>query len=157
MCQSSSTSGQLPIECAQHDHLSAPCLCTASPIVHPTVVCGTPVCRPARVLFTRSAAIAWQGLLAVGKRSSLGDHCVGIKARATPCGEPDALVVSRPRQMSELQASSAAAQRAIREYHRTVKQDVLRSVQLAKGMREAYPCLLNTLAICAVLGAQLPI
>jgi len=63
--------------------------------------------------------------------------------------------VSRPRQMSELQASSTAAQRAIREYHRTVKQDVLRSVQLAKGMREAYPCLLNTLAICAVLGARL--
>ena len=55
--------------------------------------------------------------------------------------------------MSELQASGVAAQRAIREYHRTVKQEILRPVQLAKGMREAFPCLLNTLAICAVLGA----
>ena len=94
------------------------------------------------------SACCWQ-------RSSPGDHRGGIKAHATPRREPDALLVSHPRQMSELQASSTAAQRAIREYHRTVKQDILRSVQLAKGMREAYPCLLNTLAICAVLGARL--
>ena len=54
--------------------------------------------------------------------------------------------------MSELQASGAAAQKVIRDYHHAVKVDILRPVQLAKGMLAAYPCVLNTLAIGAVLG-----
>ena len=62
------------------------------------------------------------------------------------------LISGCPPQMSELQASGVAAQRAIREYHNKVKQGILRPVQLAKGMIAAYPRVLNTLALGAVLG-----
>ncbi len=54
--------------------------------------------------------------------------------------------------MSELQASGNEAQAVIRDYHLLVKQGILRPVQLARGMLAAYPCILNTLGIGAVLG-----
>ena len=57
--------------------------------------------------------------------------------------------------MADLQASGNEAQLVIRDYHLLVKQAIIRPIQLARGMVAAYPCVLNTLAIGAVLGANL--